>query len=115
MSTENVVSEIGKTPGFAMAASEKTGMPGPSGEVPEGADMPTKENVTLRLITCFTGRTTTKQQHLDACFLSHNNTGIRVMYNVYTVRPINNKEYHAIFTNNSQIITDKGILCNIHQ
>ena len=55
MSMENVVSEIGKAPGFAMAASEETGIPGPSGEVPEGADMPTKENVTLRLITCFTG------------------------------------------------------------
>ena len=45
MSMENVVSEIGKAPGFAMAASEKTGIPGPSGEVPEGADMPTKEKL----------------------------------------------------------------------
>ena len=78
MSMGNVVSEIGKAPGFAMAASEETGIPGPSGEVPEGADMPTKENVTLRLITCFTGlhshnATTSRRLFLEPC--AQGNTG----------------------------------------
>ena len=45
MSTENGVSDIGKAPGFAMAASEETGIPGPSEEAPEGADMPTEEKL----------------------------------------------------------------------
>ena len=39
----NGVSVIGKFPGFAMAASEDERVPTPSVEVPEGADMPTRE------------------------------------------------------------------------
>ena len=74
ISTEKGVSEIGKAPGFAMAASEETGIPGPSVEEPEGADMPTKENVTIRLITCFTGKSTNMQQQLAPVFLSQCNT-----------------------------------------
>ena len=57
MSMVNGVSDIGKCPGFAMAASEDERVPVPSVEVPEGADMPRKEKVTIRLITCLTGNT----------------------------------------------------------
>ena len=53
---------IGKLPGLAMAASEEVS-PVPSVEEPEGADMPRKEKVTLRLITCLTGDTATSNQH----------------------------------------------------
>ena len=42
MSTENGASDIGKFPGFAMAASEVSKRPVPSVEEPEGADMPIK-------------------------------------------------------------------------
>ena len=55
ISTVNGASVIGKLPGLAMAVSEGAETPGPSVEEPEGADVPTKEKVTIRLITCFTG------------------------------------------------------------
>ena len=45
---------IGKLPGLAMAASEDM-RPVPSVEEPEGADITYKREVSLRLITCFTG------------------------------------------------------------
>ena len=57
MSTENGELFIGNVPGFAMAASEAGLQPVPSVEEPEGADIPRKEEVSLRLITCFTGET----------------------------------------------------------
>ena len=73
MSTEKGASDIGKFPGFAMATSEDM-RPVPSVEEPEGADIPTKGDVSLRLITCFTGLPTTNTQKVDACFLSQCNT-----------------------------------------
>ena len=56
MSTQNGELLIGSVPGLAMAASEDM-RPVPSVEEPEGADITYKENVTLRLITCLTGKT----------------------------------------------------------
>ena len=50
----NGVLLIGKLPGLAMAASEEM-RPVPSVEEPEGADIAYKEELSLRLITCFTG------------------------------------------------------------
>ena len=53
----NGVLLIGKLPGLAMAASEDM-RPVPSVEEPEGADIAYKREVSLRLITCFTGKST---------------------------------------------------------
>ena len=39
---------------------------------------------------CLTSELATNNQLAHTIFLSHNNTGIRVIYNVYTVRAINN-------------------------
>jgi len=64
MSIEKGESLIGNVPGFAMAASEIERLPVPSVEEPEGADIPRKGEVTLRLITCFTGELASIQQQL---------------------------------------------------
>ena len=69
MSTEKGESLIGNVPGFAMAASEAERFPVPSVQEREGADIPTKEEVTLRLITCFTGLPTHKITTSRRCFL----------------------------------------------
>ena len=70
MSTENGELLIGNVPGLAMATSEVGTRPVPSVEEPEGADIPRKEEVSLRLIyNLFYRQDSLKAPASAACFL----------------------------------------------
>lgn len=81
-----------------MAASEIERLPVPSVEEPDGADIPRKGEVTLRLITCFTGQLASIQQQLAP----HNE--YRYIYfffyiYIHPVKPSKNMKVSARSTN----------------
>ena len=60
---------IGNVPGLAMAASEVSTRPVPSVEEPEGADIPTKEEVRLTADNLFDRLNNLKAPASATCFL----------------------------------------------
>jgi len=68
MSIEKGASDIGKCPGFAMAASEDM-RPVPSVEEPEGADIPIKGDMCYTADNLFDRQNSLNTTAIHACFL----------------------------------------------